>query len=98
MCELNDDDATALCRSGLNNLSVLELNGTPVTPRAIQVIYKSCRHLKKILIVLSFADYYDDPKNKNQRKEYSKKTQALQALQSKAGLGHILKIDVAPLP
>ena len=31
-----------------------------------------------MVITLSFTDCYDDHKNKNQRKEYTQKTQALQ--------------------
>ncbi|XP_067657513.1 uncharacterized protein [Haliotis asinina] len=97
MMELTTDDVTGLCRAGLRNLSVLELISTPIDPEAIKQIYKSCRHIKRIRVLLSFQDFFGDDSQRKHRDEYQKKIEKLEVLQEQPGLGNILNIQAAPV-
>ncbi|KAK7467884.1 hypothetical protein BaRGS_00036889 [Batillaria attramentaria] len=76
--EMDDDTATALCRSGLRQLQRLEISGTPVTAKAIRTFYNSCRHLKEIKIVLSIADIFEDTRKKKNKEQYKKVKHSLE--------------------
>ncbi|XP_046573895.1 uncharacterized protein LOC124281933 [Haliotis rubra] len=97
MMELTSDDVTGLCRAGLRNLSVLELIATPIDPEAVKQIYKSCRHIKRIRVLLSFQDFFEDDSKRKHRDEYQKKIEKLQELRQQPGLGNILNIQAAPV-
>nr|KAG5688097.1 hypothetical protein BaRGS_031290 [Batillaria attramentaria] len=76
--EMDDDTATALCRSGLRQLQRLEISGTPVTAKAIRTFCNSCRHLKEIKIVLSIADIFEDTRKKKNKEQYKKVKHSLE--------------------
>ncbi|XP_026776177.3 F-box only protein 41 [Pangasianodon hypophthalmus] len=94
MSEMSQQGAAELCREGLQQLHTLIFNYTPVTAKAILHFHSVCLKLKCIIVLMSSADYFDDPESEEAKRIFSEMVSSLQALKKRPGLSDILQVRV----
>ncbi|KAK3547752.1 hypothetical protein QTP86_028811 [Hemibagrus guttatus] len=94
MSEISQQGAAELCREGLQQLHTLIFSYTPVTAKAILHFHSVCLRLKCIIVLMSYADYFDDPESEEAKRIFNEMISSLQALKKRPGLTDILQVRV----
>ncbi|XP_027000575.2 F-box only protein 41 [Tachysurus fulvidraco] len=94
MSEISQQGAVELCGEGLQQLHTLIFSYTPVTAKAILHFHSVCLKLKCIIVLMSSADYFDDPESEEAKRIFKEMIGSLQALKKRPGLSGILQVRV----
>ncbi|XP_073731689.1 F-box only protein 41 [Misgurnus anguillicaudatus] len=94
MNELNQEGAAEICKDGLQQLHTLTFISTPITAKAILHFKSVCVNLKRIVVRLSIADYFEDVDNEEAQRLFEEIIGNLQCLRKRAALSDVLHIKV----
>ncbi|KAF4078538.1 hypothetical protein AMELA_G00200240 [Ameiurus melas] len=94
MSKMSQQGAAELCKEGLQQLHTLIFKYTPVTAKAILHFHSVCLRLKCIIVLMSSADYFDDPESEETKRIFNEMLSSLKALKKKPGLSDVLQVRV----
>ncbi|XP_057175347.1 F-box only protein 41 isoform X1 [Triplophysa rosa] len=92
MNEVNQDGAADICKDGLQQLHTLTFISTPVTAKAILHFKSVCVNLRRIVVQLSIADYFEDVENEEAQRLFVEIISNLQMLRKRSVLSDVLHI------
>nr|XP_046236036.1 F-box only protein 41-like isoform X1 [Scatophagus argus]XP_046236039.1 F-box only protein 41-like isoform X1 [Scatophagus argus]XP_046236040.1 F-box only protein 41-like isoform X1 [Scatophagus argus]XP_046236041.1 F-box only protein 41-like isoform X1 [Scatophagus argus]XP_046236042.1 F-box only protein 41-like isoform X1 [Scatophagus argus]XP_046236043.1 F-box only protein 41-like isoform X1 [Scatophagus argus] len=86
--------ATELCKAGLRSLETLILTHTPVSGQAILHFHSVCANVRAIRVVVSVADYFEEPDTQEAQHLFGEILATLKVLQKRPGLCDVLQVQV----